>query len=205
MGSTSTAAGGERSRGDNARARLLDSAVNAFAERGYHATTTRDIASAAGMSPAAVYVHYRTKQDLLAQISLAGHEQTLALIQEAVASAPAPADQLARVVQQFAIHHARGNTGARVVNYELSSLEPGPAAEVRELRRAISAEIRALVERGVADGSFDCPQPRIAATAILSLGIDVARWYREDRTWSPEDLGDAYAAIALRIVGARPS
>ncbi|RHW24756.1 TetR/AcrR family transcriptional regulator [Nocardioides immobilis] len=206
MGSTSTGAGsGERSRGDDARARLLDSAVNAFAERGYHATTTRDIASAAGMSPAAVYVHYRTKHDLLAQISLAGHEQTLALIQEAVASAPSPADQLARVVRQFAIHHARGNTGARVVNYELSSLEPGPAAEVRELRRAISAEIRALVERGVADGSFDCPQPRIAATAILSLGIDVARWYREDRTWSPEDLGDAYAAIALRIVGARPS
>jgi len=202
---TSTAAGGERSRGDDARARLLDSAAAAFAERGFHATSTRDIASAAGMSPAAVYVHYRTKQDLLAQISLAGHEQTLALVKDAVAGGADPTDQLARVVRAFAISHARGNTGARVVNYELAALEPGPAAEVRELRRAISAEIRALVERGVADGSFDCPEPRIAATAILSLGIDVARWYREERTWSPEDLGDAYAAIALRIVGARSS
>ena len=202
---TSTADGGARSRGDDARARLLDSAATAFAERGFHATTTRDIASAAGMSPAAVYVHYKTKQDLLAQISLTGHEQTLALVKDAVAGAAKPTDQLAGVVRQFAISHARGNTSARVVNYELAALDPGPAAEVRELRRAISAEIRALVERGVADGSFDCLEPRIAATAILSLGIDVARWYREDRTWSPEDLGDAYAAIALRIVGARSS
>jgi len=64
--------------------------------------------------------------------------------------------------------------------------------------------MRALVERGVADGVFDCPSPRIAATALLSLGIDIARWYREDRSWSPADLGDAYAALALRIVGARP-
>lgn len=201
-----TAGGGtEHSRGDATRARLLESAATAFAERGFHATTTRDIATAAGMSPAAVYVHYRTKQELLAQISVTGHEQTLALVKDAVAGAANPTGQLERVVREFAIWHARGNTGARVVNYELAALEAGPAAEVRELRRAISAEIRALVERGVADGSFDCPEPRIAATAILSLGIDIARWYREDRTWSPEDLADAYAAIALRIVGAPSS
>ncbi len=196
--------GAEPSRGDGARARLLDAAVTAFAERGFHGTSTRDIAAAAGMSPAALYVHYRTKQELLDQISRAGHERTLELIREAISASDSPAEQLTRVVRQFATHHARGNTRARVVNYELASLDAVASADVRELRRSISAEIRALVERGVADGSFDCPQPRIAATAILSLGIDIARWYREDRTWTPDDLGDAYAAIALRIVGAHP-
>lgn len=199
----SNGAGRAANRGQDARTRLLDAAVTAFAERGFHGTTTRDIAAAAGMSPAAVYVHFRSKEELLEHISRAGHELTLQLVRDAIATGSTPAEQLAGTVRAFAAHHARGNTSARVVNYELAALSPEGAREVRELRRAISAEMRELVERGVADGSFDCPRPRIAATALLSLGIDIARWYREDRTWSPDDLGDAYAAVALRIVGAR--
>nr|MDT0526602.1 helix-turn-helix domain-containing protein [Streptomyces sp. DSM 41633] len=49
--------------------RLLVAAVDSFAERGYHATTTRDIAGRAGMSPAALYIHYKTKEELLHRIS----------------------------------------------------------------------------------------------------------------------------------------
>ncbi|MGW3416419.1 helix-turn-helix domain-containing protein, partial [Streptomyces sp. NPDC000888] len=48
----------------DAARRLLVAAVEAFAERGYHATTTRDIAGRAGMSPAALYIHYKTKEEL---------------------------------------------------------------------------------------------------------------------------------------------
>ena len=189
-------------RGKGARERLLDAAVTAFADRGFHATTTRDIAAAAQMSPAAVYVHYSSKEELLAQIARTGHEGVLQLIRDAVATNDSPTEQLRAAVHDFALHHARGNTQARVVNYELAALSPEHAEEIRGLRRQISAELRALVESGIADGSFDCPDPRIAATALLSLGIDIARWYREDRTWSPEDLGTAYAGVALRIVGA---
>ena len=53
---TSTA---DQSRPDGTGAgRLLEAAVAAFADRGFHGTTTRDIATAAGLSPAAVYVHH---------------------------------------------------------------------------------------------------------------------------------------------------
>lgn len=189
-------------RGSDARERLLAAAVTAFAERGFHGTTTRDIAAAAGLSPAAVYVHYRSKEELLAQISRTGHEHTLGLIRDALATSPSPVEQLTEVVRRFVINHAEASTTARVVNYELASLDQASAAGIGELRREINAEVRALVERGVADGSFDCPQPRLAATALLSLGIDIARWYRDDGSWSPEHLGEAYAELALRIVGA---
>lgn len=198
----------EPRRGDDTRARLLAAAVTAFAERGFHGTTTRDIASAAGMSPAAVYVHFRSKEELLDQISRSGHELALRLVRDAIAAHASPVEQLSATVHDFAAHHARSHAGARVVNYELASLSPESAREVRELRRQISAELRELVERGVADGSFACPDPRIAATALLSLGIDIARWYREEHSLTPEELGEAYAALALRIVGAgdpRPS
>ncbi|MFT3872618.1 MAG: TetR/AcrR family transcriptional regulator [Nocardioides sp.] len=188
--------------GEDSRSRLLRAAAGAFAQRGFHGTTTRDIAAAAGMSPAAVYVHHRSKEELLYQISRSGHERTLLLLREAVARGGSTVEQLCNAVREFARHHAMESTSARVVNYELAALTPAHWAEVRELRRQISNEVHVLVERGVADGSFDCPQPRIAATALLSLGVDIARWYSTEGPSSPEELADAYVDIALRIVGA---
>src|SRR5689334_22341445 len=64
--------------------RLMRAGLESFARRGYHATTTRDIATAAGMSPAALYVHFSSKAALLYEISRSGHEQTLALVENAI-------------------------------------------------------------------------------------------------------------------------
>lgn len=189
-------------RGELARARLLTAAVQAFAAKGFHGTTTRDIAAAAGMSPAAVYVHHRSKEELLFAISRDGHQRTLDLVRDAAASAQAPADRLAAVVRAFARHHAEGHTWARIVNYELGSLSSAHLEEVRGLRIGIEQEVRAIVEAGAASGDFDVPDPGMATTAVLSLGIDIARWYRDDGRWTPADVGEQMAGLALRMVGA---
>jgi hypothetical protein len=41
----------------------------------------------------------------------------------------------------------------------------------------------------------------ITANAIVSLGIDIARWYRDDGVWGPEEVAQRYTDLALRIVG----
>lgn len=190
------------SRSDSTRARLLEAAIAAFAEKGFNGTTTRDIAAAAGMSPAAVYVHHKSKEELLYLISRSGHDEVLELILRAAGSSSDPATALRTVMHDFAVHHARGHTGARIVNYELNSLIPEHRAEIRDIRQRIDQTIRELVERGVEAGVFNAPDPRIAGVALLSLGIDIARWYRDEGDWSPEDIATAYADMALRIVGA---
>jgi AcrR family transcriptional regulator len=190
------------SRSDETRARLLRAAVNAFATKGFHGTSTRDIAAEAGMSPAALYVHHRSKEDLLYLISRSGHERTLQLVREGVASSDDPAEALLEVVRSFTIHHARGHTSARIVNYELAALSPDHLLEITTIRRAIQREMRDLVEAGVASGSFDTRNPRMTALALLSLGIDIARWYRDEGEWTPEDIADYYCDVALRMVGA---
>lgn len=188
---------------ENSRARLRDAAVTAFAERGFHGTTTRDIATAAGMSPAALYVHHRSKEELLHELSRDGHEATVALVREAIAAHDSPTGQLRALVHDFAVHHARAHTSARVVNYELASLSPEHLAAILAVRHEIDALVRGVVEAGVAAGEFAVPDPRLAAAAILSLGIDIARWYDDGGPWTPEHLAEGYADLALRIVGAR--
>jgi AcrR family transcriptional regulator len=156
------------------------------------------------MSPAALYVHHRSKEELLYLISKAGHERTLRLVREGIASTDDPSTALRRVVHDFAVHHAEGHTGARIVNYELAALAPEHLAEIQGIRHQIEDQLRRLVARGVQAGQFDTADPRITAAALLSLGIDLARWYRDGVRWTPEQIGEQYADMALRIVGARP-
>lgn len=192
------------SRAEATRARLLEAAVTAFSEKGFHGTTTRDIAGAAGMSPAAVYVHHRSKEELLFLISREGHQQALDTVREARASAADPVVQVAAVGRAFAEFHAHHHTVARILNYELAALSDEHRDAIDELRTGIDRELRDLVREGVAAGAFDTPDPALAATALASMGIDIARWYREDGEWSPAQIGDYYSDLALRLVGAGP-
>ncbi|ORA21486.1 TetR family transcriptional regulator [Mycobacterium aquaticum] len=184
------------------RSRFLDAAIEAFAEKGFNATTTRDICSAAGTSPAALYVHHKSKEDLLYLISKSGHENTLHAVHEAIASTTDPTAALHKLIHDFVILHASGPAAARVTNYELAALTPEHFAEIRDIRHQIEQEVHKLVETGVTSGAFDTPDPRMAAIALLSLGIDIGRWYHEGGRWSPEYLAKRYADMALRIVGA---
>jgi AcrR family transcriptional regulator len=183
------------------RTRLLSAAVEAFAEKGFHATTTRDIALASGLSSAALYVHHRSKEELLYLISRSGHEQTLSRIRNAVASSEDPRRQLWQLVHDFVSHQAREHTTGRVINYEMAALSTEHLAEIKAIRQRIDREIRAVIANGIAAGQFTTPEPRMASVAIQSLGVDVARWYRDGR-WAPEHIAAQYADMALRLVGA---
>jgi AcrR family transcriptional regulator len=190
--------GGER---PDARSRLLSAAIEAFSAKGFHGTTTRDIAAAAGMSPAALYVHHRSKEELLHQICRQGHDRTLALCEAAVAAGGSPPEQLDRLIEDFVRHHAVNHTSARIVNYEMAALTEEHRAEITGLRRRIDRVVRDLLERGAATSDFATSDPAMTASALLSLGVDVARWYRDDRAWSPDDIAAHYVELARRMAG----
>lgn len=118
----------------DAARRLLVAAVDAFAERGYHATTTRDIAGRAGMSPAALYIHYKTKEELLHRISRIGHDKALEILTTAADGPGRAAERLDAAVRSFVLWHAAHHTTARVVQYELDALAPEHRSEIVALR-----------------------------------------------------------------------
>lgn len=206
MSAAEDTAGGEaQSWGEvtpDAARRLLLAAVEAFAERGYHATTTRDIAGRAGMSPAALYIHYKTKEELLHRISRIGHEKAVDILRTAARAEGSPTERLADAVSSFVRWHAGGRTTARVVQYELDSLGPDARAEIIALRRQVDAEVRGIIEEGVRTGEFDVPDVRGATRAVLSLCVDVARWFNINGARTPEEVGALYADLVLRMVGA---
>ena len=167
----------------DAARRLLVAAVEAFAERGYHATTTRDIAGRAGMSPAALYIHYKTKEELLHRISSIGHEKALRIMrrrgrgrgQRRRAARATPCGPSSAGTPE---HH----TTARVVQYELDALGPEHRAEIIALRRRTDAVAAAdHPGRRGRRASSTCRDVPGTTLAVLSLCIDVARWFNRGR------------------------
>jgi AcrR family transcriptional regulator len=183
----------------DAARRLVIAAVEAFAERGYHATTTRDIAGRAGMSPAALYIHYKTKEELLYQISKVGHQRSLALLSEARDGAGPAAERLATAVRVFVRWHAEHHTTGRVVQYELGALGPEHYTEIVALRRQSEDAIRSIIKDGVTAGEFDVPDISGTTLAVLSLCIDVARWFNPGGRRTPDEVGALYADLVLRM------
>lgn len=185
----------------DAARRLLVAAVEAFAERGYHATTTRDIAGRAGMSPAALYIHYKTKEELLHRISRIGHQKAVDILRTAAQAEGTATERLAEAVSSFVRWHAGGRTTARVVQYELDSLGPDARAEILALRRQCDAEVRGIIEDGMETGEFEVADVPGTTLAVLSLCVDVARWFNVKGPRTPDEVGALYADLVLRMVG----
>ena len=189
----------DESRGDVPR-RLLTAAVRCFASNGFHATTTRDISSAVGLSPGALYVHFPSKEDVLFEIVRTAHARVLAYVTEPeVHATESPVRHLQTLVARYTAWHARYHVAARVSQYELAGLSAEHYEDILKMRQETNVVFRAAVERGVATGDFADIDVKRVARAILSLGIDLVRWYRREGSDSPEQLGEFTAQLALKM------
>ena len=186
----------------DAAQRLLEAAADAFAAKGFHATTTRDIASRAGLSPAGVYVHFASKEDLLFQLSRAGHEAARDMLVAAAETAATPTDALRSIMRQFAQWHAEHFRVARIVQYEFQNLTPEHREAVLGLRKDIDAVVRDVITAGVASAEFAVEDVPETTLALLSMAVDVARWYDPEIKRTPESIGLTYGDLGLRLVAA---
>lgn len=181
--------------------RLLLAAVDAFAQHGYHGTRTREVTTRAQVSSAALYVHYVDKADLLFKINLRGHQDVRSAVESAVAAMSNPIDRFVAMVSTFVSWHARNSKMARVIQYELPALEPQHYELIAEIRRGIEHDFQEAVAAASEHfGTVATVDPFVTARVLLSMGIDIARWYRPGHDMEPDELGSRYAAIALTIV-----
>lgn len=184
-------------------ARLMGAAADAFAEKGFHATTTRDIASRAGLSPAGVYVHFTSKEDLLFELSRRGHQTARDELVAAARAAQTPTDAFRSLVGGFSAWHAEHHQLGRIVQYEFRNLSPEHRDTVLELRREIDKVVRGVLQDGVDSGEFEVEDIPGTALALLSLAVDVARWYSPEIRRTPEEIGRTNGDLAVRLVTRR--
>lgn len=180
--------------------RLLLAALDAFATLGFAGATTREISARAQMSPAAVYVHYEAKLDLLQDILEVAYQAVVEAVTSALRGVEGPSTRLRVFGEAFAAWNASNHTLARVANAELRSLPRDRSAIVEQSRRRLESILRTELRRGVREDGFVVPDVRLTMSAILSLGVDLSRWYVPGRGASIEQIASLHGELVLRMV-----
>lgn len=187
------------------RGRILHAGLELFAETGFHGTSIRAIAQRVGMNSATLYAHYPSKEQVLADLVLIGHQamtDRLTAALDALGPEASAVEQLDALVHAHVLLHTDFPLLAVVTNGELHALSPELAAPALELRESCRRLLVDVLERGVKDGIFHTPDILLTAAAIGGLGVQVAQWFGPDQPHSGEEVARVYARLALRMAGA---
>jgi AcrR family transcriptional regulator len=186
-------------------ATLIAAAVEVMAVSGYHGTSVREIAAAAGTSPAVLYHHFDSKQALLVTICDRGLDILIRATEESLDRAGQdPAERLRAIVGAHLRVHMGSQRESLVGNSELRALEPAGLALIVAKRDVQQRIFDRVVRDGVRRGVFGARHPDDAARFVTAACTSVASWYQPGGTLGKDAIVERYQDIALDTVGHRP-
>ena len=180
---------------------VLEHALAAFVESGYHATSVRDLAKRLGQTVPAIYYHYENKQALLVALLSESIEDLLHRCQQANAESDDPLTRLSLVVKCIVLFTTYRRELA-FLDAEIRSLEPRNRKAYIAKRDQVEAVVTGAVE--------DCQAAKVIprnedahaiSRAIITMCRGVANWYRPEGPLGPQALADQYVIYALRVAG----
>jgi AcrR family transcriptional regulator len=202
-GSPQPTASGRRLPGDERRAQILREAAQLFGSHGFNGTTTRDVAARIGITEAALYRYFPSKEAMY-----------VAILDERMAASDllAPIEALAESGDDRAVFTGLALTLLRSVEADPSILRlllysaleghqmarPFQEGRIRRLRDFLSR----YLTRRVREGAFREVDPALGARAFIGMVVDhlIVRQVfgqREEYPQPPEEVADAFVSIFL--------
>jgi AcrR family transcriptional regulator len=185
------------------RDKILQAALEVFAEKGYHRALLDDIVRASRTSKGAVYHHFPNKEALF----LALVDEFSARLAEAVAAAIADAHGALGKVQAALTAgletFARHRDLARILLLESVSLGPAYQSKRLEVHERFASLIQAYLDDAVAEGSIPPLHTRVATLAWLGAVNEVViQWLYSGRPDLRTEVVPALTPLLLRSIGA---
>jgi AcrR family transcriptional regulator len=177
---------------------IYEAAERLFSERGYHATSMRDIARELGIEGGSLYSHISGKQELLFEIVLRGSEQFLRAAREAIALNRTARARLRELMRRHLAIVAESTPRAIVHFHEWRHLELERQAFILARRDEYEAYVRQIIREGVAAGEFAPYDERLIGLHVLSLLNWTYQWYTPGGTWNANDLADRFFDLLMR-------
>lgn len=186
------------------RAQARGLAAEMFFERGYEATTMREIARALDIKVASLYYHFPDKEQILFELidSVVG-QLTLGL-EEVVRSEKDHEAQLAAVVVNHVVLHALRPRESTLGDSELRSLSGERHAASLRQRDDYERLVIGVLQRGQRKGRFSLVDAKLTAYAVMAQSSHVGTWYRESGRLSLPQVAETYVTLTFRMVGAEP-
>lgn len=182
---------------------IVAAATHLFCKRGYHRTTTQQIADLAGVTKGALYYHVKYKEELLVEIVRGLLDRYRAILQVGGADHLSPAEKIASflVGQSYAITLDR--EAVAVFVEELKYLPAEMLGQVSERSTVAYAIFESALAEGADAGVFDVGDPRLTCLYVTGMITYAYRWYEPQDGLTAEVLGLQMAELFLNGIGRR--
>jgi len=168
------------------RRRLVAAATELFARQGLRATTSTQIARAAGVAAGTFYLHFADKQALFREIAfgaLAELRARMEAAQRAVAERGLEAQLRARMEELVGFADEKRDL-VRIVFGRAHEADAIGDELADELFPGVEARLRERIEEDRADPAL---HPAVAAQALIAGWTRVVAWWVEDPSRAPRE------------------
>jgi AcrR family transcriptional regulator len=192
----------------NRRQALIRASARLFREKGYDATTVRDIAAAVGMRSGSPFYHFKNKQEILKAVMEEGLHQGFDRTVAALAKATTVQARFRALVRtQYGILHDEGSEFIAVLLYDWRSLPPEYMQEIIRVKDRYDAlwqeTLGDMLQAGLLGAHADPQQAAVSDVKIARLMVMGAinftvTWYKQKTQPEQMDL-DALADSTVRF------
>jgi AcrR family transcriptional regulator len=157
------------------REEILTTTVELLDKLGLAATRVADVAVALEVSPALVFYHFGTKDDLVAEAFAHAVEQDLDRL-ETAAAGDDPVERLRRVLRLYGPTGRATGWRLWIDAWAVAQREANIRKVLKRLDQRWQHILRSVVDDGVGAGVFTCPDPAATVARLSALvdGLSVA-------------------------------
>jgi AcrR family transcriptional regulator len=190
------------------KAKMLETARRLFWEKGYNATSMRDMALAYGCRPANIYNFFSDKEEILFEVLREEMEQIIRPIKHLEEDdGSSPPEQLKFVIEShLKVTLSYRRSSGLLFDVALDSLSPEKRKRIIDFRDTYDRIIRKVIRRGMDTGYFPKVDVRLAGFMIASMITRTRIWFHPKKGVSVGELADFISKFAfngLRGAGAK--
>jgi AcrR family transcriptional regulator len=185
---------------------ILGAAASLFYERGYDATSIRDLALVAGISSSTLYHHFTNKQEILhAVVERFMRDFNAELIPILIDPNRPHTQRLAEMTRRHLTMSDERRPELLNANQFRTSLSPTQLRNIVGLQWEYHDAVKALLAEGCAAGVFVVDDVDATTMALLDMLNGVREWFNHTGHLSINDVVNRYTRIVQRMVAATPS
>jgi len=170
------------------RGELIAAAERLFSDRGYEATSVRDIADALNIKAGSLYAHIETKEDVLWEILEGAATRFFEAVRPIVHSNLVPVEKLRRVIAAHVKVITDSASSAAIYLTEWRHLSEPRRSQFTARRDEYEQMLRGLIRQGIHEGVLADVDEKFATLLILSSMNWVYQWYKPGGPMTPEDI-----------------
>ncbi|GAB3347628.1 TetR/AcrR family transcriptional regulator [Amycolatopsis echigonensis] len=182
----------------NREPEIIAAAIELFHRKGYDGASLQDVADMVGVLKGSLYHYISSKEELLARICVESHRQSSEIMEESLAAADNPLDQLRAFLHATAVWYLTNIERVSIYFNEGKRLTGERLEKVHAQGREFHSFIRSLIDKARTEEQVR-PEvdPRVAAQLIVGALNSIPTWYRPDGLYSPEEVAGIYTDMTL--------